>query len=82
MTHLRRLSARDVLKTVSHFGFEVLSMRGSHAKLRRILSTGERQSLTIPMHKSLAPGTLHAIFRQASRYIDEVELRTWFFTEE
>ena len=81
MTHLRRLSARDVLRALSSFGFQVVSIRGSHAKLRRVLASGERQTLTIPLHKSLAPGTLHAIFRQALRYIPELDLKPWFFTE-
>jgi len=54
-------------------------MRGSHAKLVRILASGERQTLTVPTHKQLAPGTLRAIFRQALRYIPEGDLRPWFF---
>jgi predicted RNA binding protein YcfA (HicA-like mRNA interferase family) len=58
-----------------------MSSRGSHVKLRRVLPTGERQTLTIPVHKSLAPGTLHAIFRQAARYVPEAQLRPWFFTD-
>lgn len=81
MTHLRRLSSRDVLRALGSFGFQVVSIRGSHAKLRRALAGGQRQTLTIPVHKSLAPGTLHAIFRQTSRYIPEVDLKPWFFTE-
>jgi len=81
MTRLRQLSARDVLRALGSFGFQVVSIRGSHAKLRRVLTTGDRQTLTIPLHKNLAPGTLHAIFRQASRYIPEGDLRPWFFSE-
>jgi predicted RNA binding protein YcfA (HicA-like mRNA interferase family) len=82
MTRLRQLSARDVLKALGSFGFRVISTRGSHAKLRRVLSSGERQTLAVPMHKNLAPGTLHAIFRQACRYIPEADLKPWFFTDE
>lgn len=81
MTKLREMSARDVLKALNSFGFQVLTIRGSHAKLRRVLSSGERQTLTIPLHKKLNVGTLQAIFRQASRYIPEADLRAWFFTE-
>jgi len=81
MTHLRQLSARDVLRALGSFGFQVVSIRGSHAKLRRVLATGDRQTLTIPLHKNLAPGTLHAIFRQALRYIPESDLKPWFFSE-
>jgi predicted RNA binding protein YcfA (HicA-like mRNA interferase family) len=71
-----------VLRALGSFGFQVVSMRGSHAKLRRVLSAGEKQTLTIPVHKDLAPGTLHAIFRQALRYIPEADLRPWFFTQD
>jgi predicted RNA binding protein YcfA (HicA-like mRNA interferase family) len=81
MTRLRQLSARDVVRALGSFGFQVVSIRGSHAKLRRVLASGERQTLTIPLHKNLAPGTLHAIFRQALRYIPESHLKRWFFTE-
>jgi len=81
MTHLRRLSSRDVLRALGSFGFQIVSIRGSHAKLRRTLVGGERQTITIPLHKNLASGTLHAIFRQASRYIPEGDLKPWFFTE-
>jgi predicted RNA binding protein YcfA (HicA-like mRNA interferase family) len=82
MTKLRHLSAREVLKALGSFGFQIMTVRGSHAKLRRILPSGERQTLTVPIHKNIAPGTLHAIFRQACRYIPEADLKTWFFTEE
>ena len=81
MTPLRQLAARDVLRALSSFGFQVVNIRGSHAKLRRVSTSGDRQTLTIPLHKNLAPGTLHAIFRQALRYIPESDLRPWFFTE-
>jgi predicted RNA binding protein YcfA (HicA-like mRNA interferase family) len=82
MTRLRQLSAREVLKAFGSFGFQVVAIRGSHAKLRRLLASGERQTLTVPIHKRIAPGTLHAIFRQGCRYIPESDLKTWFFTDE
>lgn len=53
-------------------------MRGSHAKLRRGFK-GARQILTVPIHRELAPGTLHAIFRQACRFIPETDLRPFFY---
>jgi predicted RNA binding protein YcfA (HicA-like mRNA interferase family) len=75
---LRRLSAREVLAVLGGFGFEVVSTRGSHAKLCRELADGTRQILTIPLHRELAPGTLQAIIRQASRFIPADELRPYF----
>lgn len=79
MGRLRQLTAREILRAFSNLGFTVASMRGSHAKLVRILASGERQTLTIPVHKQLAPGTVRAIFRQALRYIPESDLKPWFF---
>ena len=79
MGRLRQMTARDVLRAFASFGFTVASVRGSHAKLVRILPSGERQILTVPLHKQLAPGTVRAIFRQALRYIPEGDLRPWFF---
>ena len=75
---LRRLSSREVLRALHVFGFEVVSMRGSHAKLRREVG-GARQILTVPVHNELAPGTLRAIFRQASRFVDEEDLQPFFY---
>ena len=76
---LRRLSAREVLRALRAQGFEIVSTRGSHAKLRRETPGGSPQILTVPLHKDLAPGTLRAIFRQASRFVAERDLRPFFF---
>ncbi len=76
---LRRLSGADVVGTLRTFGFEVVNTRGSHAKLRRATGDGAAQVLTVPLHKELAPGTLHAIFRQASRFIPKDALEPHFF---
>jgi len=63
------------------FGFEVVSTRGSHAKLLRIRPSGGREILIVPMHRQLTTGTVHAIYRQARRFISEDELRRGFFTD-
>ena len=78
---LRRLSGRDIVTILERFGFTVHSQRGSHAKLRRVGSGGEKQTLTVPMHDELDAGTLMAIMRQASRYLPEEQLRSHFYTE-
>ena len=81
MSRLRVLSGREVLKILGEFGFQDFAQRGSHIKLRRILSGGRTQTLTVPNHNEIDRGTLHAIYRQASRYIPESELRSKFFTD-
>jgi predicted RNA binding protein YcfA (HicA-like mRNA interferase family) len=79
MPKLRRLSGRDVVSIFEHFGFFVISQRGSHIKLRRLGTTGEKQTLTVPNHKELDTGTCKAIFRQAARYIPADDLHSYFY---
>jgi predicted RNA binding protein YcfA (HicA-like mRNA interferase family) len=78
---LRRLSGREVVTILGRLGFAVHSQRGSHVKLRREGSRGEKQILTVPLHDEMDAGTLIAILRQASRYIPEEQLRPHFYTE-
>lgn len=46
---MRRLGARDVLRVLHEFGFEVTSMRGSHAKLVRMNPAGRKLILIVPI---------------------------------
>lgn len=81
MTRLKRLSGREVVAALSKFGFLLVSIRGSHAKLARTMASGDTQTLTVPLHKELASGMLRAIFRQACNFIPEEDLRPWFFNQ-
>ena len=81
MPKLRVLSGREVLKILGEFGFQDFAQRGSHIKLRRIMSGGRTQTITVPNHNEIDRGTLHAIYRQALRYIPEPDLRSRFFTD-
>ena len=76
---LKRLSAKDVLRGLESFDFKVVATRGSHAKLRRVKENGDRETLTVPLHKELDAGTLRAIYRQAVRFVPEAELRERFY---
>ena len=80
MPKLRVLSGGQVLRILAEFGFEPCGQRGSHIKLRRIVS-GENQTLTVPNHREMDRGTLHALYRQASRFVPDSDLRPRFFTE-
>ncbi len=80
MPKLRRLSGPEVVKILGQFGFAVISQSGSHVKLRRLTATGEKQTLTIPNHPQLDTGTCKAIYRQATRYIPEDDLRPFFYS--
>jgi len=82
MTRLKRLSARQILNILHTFGFSVVSIRGSHAKLKREVEGRPPQILTIPLHRELAPGTIQAIYRQALRFLPEEDLRAHFFGDD
>lgn len=79
MPKLRVLSVTAVLKILHSYGFAVESQRGSHLKLTRVVD-GERQVLVVPNHKEIDKGTLAAIIRQTSRYVEEADLLRDFYT--
>jgi predicted RNA binding protein YcfA (HicA-like mRNA interferase family) len=81
MPRLRALSGRDVVRILGGLGFRLVSTRGSHAKLARQRPDGRREVLTVPLHPALAPGTVLAIYRQASRLFPERDLRPSFYTD-
>ena len=76
---LKRLSGKEVISILNKFGFVLFTQRGSHIKLRRIGSAGDKQTLTVPFHDELDVGTLRAIIRQASRYVPEEYLKPYFY---
>jgi predicted RNA binding protein YcfA (HicA-like mRNA interferase family) len=58
---LPQLSGREVLRALEGAGFEHTSTKGSHAKLRH----PDGRVVIVPLHKSVARGTLNSILRQA-----------------
>lgn len=76
----RRLSGSDTIRIFEQFGFAVESQRGSHVKLARF-EQGDKQVLLISNHKELKTGAVVGIFRQATRYIPESELRKHFYSD-
>ena len=77
---LKDLSGKEIVKLLEKNNFSVIKTRGSHCKVRRIVSN-QNQTLLIPLHTSIAKGTLHDIYNQVLEYIPESEIRSFFFTE-
>ena len=77
---LRALSSKEVLRGLRTFGFEVVSVTGSHAKVRRLTIDGTKQVLVVPLHRELGPGTTRSIYKQALQYIPVRDLKPWFYT--
>ena len=80
MPKLRRLSGAEVIAILGRFGFTIHSQRGSHVKLKRVLSDRTVQTLTVPAHPELDTGTCRAILRQAARFVPEEQLRLHFYS--
>ena len=79
MPKLKRLSGAQIVSILHELGFRTISQRGSHVKLRRVLSSGTKETLTIPMHNEIDTGTLRAIVRQADRYLSDDILKERFY---
>ncbi|MEO7802924.1 MAG: type II toxin-antitoxin system HicA family toxin [Actinomycetota bacterium] len=55
------VSGSEAVKALGKAGFDRVSQRGSHMKLRNL----EGQTVIVPLHRELAKGTLRSILRQA-----------------
>ena len=80
MPKLKRLSGTQIVSILHELGFQTISQRGSHVKLRRVLRSGTKETLTIPMHNEIDTGTLRAIVRQAARYLSDDILKERFYS--
>lgn len=65
-------SAKEILKTLSRAGFQIISQKGSHVKLRGIRE-GKLQTVIVPNHKEIARGTFTSILSQANLTKQEFE---------
>lgn len=52
------VSGSETLNALRKAGFEQISQRGSHVKLR----DDEGRTAIVPLHRELAPGTLRSVF--------------------
>ena len=77
---LRTLAGKEIVKFLERNGFSVRKTRGSHCKIYRTILE-RNQTLTIPMHSSIAKGTLHDIYQQILEYLPESDIGSFFFTD-
>ena len=64
------VSGKEMIKYLSNQGFEIVSRKGSHVRLKK-LAEPRNLIVIIPDHKELAQGTLRSILRQAGITFDE-----------
>lgn len=58
------LSAHEIIKALSSQGFQVVSQKGSHIKMK-MKTSKETRIVIIPDHDEIPTGTLKSIIRQA-----------------
>ena len=63
------LKPNEIISVLTKFGFEIVSQKGSHIKLRK--DCNGRRSVIIPNHYEVAKGTLKAILEQAGLALEE-----------
>jgi predicted RNA binding protein YcfA (HicA-like mRNA interferase family) len=63
----RDVSGPEVAKALERLGFSNLRQVGSHVRMGR-----GNVHVTVPMHRTLAVGTLQSILRQAGVTLDEL----------
>lgn len=71
MTRLPVVSGREVTAALSRIGYPIVRQRGSHVRMRHPTDRN-RRPVTVPQHRALKPGTLHAILRDANLSIDQL----------
>lgn len=65
-------SARQIVKALRRIGFEIVSQKGSHIKLKGTFDE-ETYTVIVPNHKEVALGTLQSILKQAGITKEELE---------
>lgn len=65
-------SGKKIVKALKRIGFETVSQKGSHVKLRRIFK-GNVYTAIVPEHKEVALGTFQSILKQAGVTREELE---------
>ncbi|MEU0076217.1 type II toxin-antitoxin system HicA family toxin [Streptomyces sp. NPDC006332] len=61
------MSDTEIAKALERAGFGHIATRGSHTKYRR-----DGRTVIVPLHRSLAPGTIRSILRQADWTVDDL----------
>jgi len=69
MHKLPTISGREIIKKLEKIGYEVARKKGSHVRLKS--SNLAYKSITVPLHKTIKPGLLSQIIKDARLSVDE-----------
>lgn len=64
-------SGQKIIKALIISGFHIVSIKGSHVKLRGV-RFGKLQTVIVPKHKEVAFGTFQSILKQAAMEFEEL----------
>ena len=64
------VSGKRIVRALEKAGFEIVSTRGSHCKLRH---ASLPHIVIVPLHEEVRAGTLTSILRQAGLTVDELK---------
>ncbi len=65
----RGVDGTRLASRLRRFGYEITRQTGSHIRLTSVQQDVEHH-ITVPAHKELSVGTLHAILREVSIYLE------------
>ncbi|MBN1659394.1 MAG: type II toxin-antitoxin system HicA family toxin [Anaerolineae bacterium] len=65
------VSGHQLVRVLESIGYEIVRQRGSHIRLRDE-SDPEHRPVTVPDHRTLKPGLLRQILRDANLTVDEL----------
>ena len=66
----RDLDGLRLASLLRRYGYEITRQTGSHIRLTSSIR-GQEHHITIPAHKELRVGTLHAILKDVAAYLDK-----------
>jgi predicted RNA binding protein YcfA (HicA-like mRNA interferase family) len=64
------VSGREAIRVFERLGYTVVRQRGSHVRLRHATDPS-RKPLTVPDHRTLKPGLLRHLMRDAEADVEE-----------
>lgn len=70
MPKLPIISGNAVIKKLEKHGYAMVRQKGSHVRLRHF-NQSEFKSITVPLHKTIKPGLLNQIIKDAKLTIEE-----------
>lgn len=71
MSNIPQVSGKETIKALHKIGFSIVSQKGSHVKLTRIIES-HNQTVIVPMHKIIKKGTLrNGILKVISLSVEE-----------